>query len=245
MEKIFILKGLDCPNCSAKIEREVGALSGVNASCVNLMKQTLSIDVDTEKAGTIVKQIETIVHAHEPDVVVSEKTALQLTKVYLLKGLNCPNCSAKIEKEVGELDGVSASGINLMKQTLSICVDAAAAAAVTKQIEAIVHSHEPEVVVSECTAGTPVSAKAADTDDGSGKKTVIRLIVGALLFAAGIIFSEFVKASLPVFLTLLVLAYIILGGDVVMKAVKNIVKGRVFDENFLMSLSTIGAFAIG
>ena len=245
MEKIFILRGLDCPNCSAKIEREVGALSGVNASCVNLMKQTLSIDVDTEKAGTIVKQIETIVHAHEPDVVVSEKTALQLTKVYLLKGLDCPNCSAKIEKEVGELDGVSASSINLMKQTLMIRVDTAAVASVSKQIEAIVHSHEPAVMVSEHTTEIPVSAKATEADGDSGKKMVIRLIAGAVLFGVGIIRSEFVKDSLSVSLIFLTLAYIILGGDVVMKAVKNIAKGRVFDENFLMSLSTIGAFAIG
>ena len=245
MEKTLILKGLDCPNCSAKIEREVGELSGVNASCVNLMKQTLTIDVDTEKAGTIVKQIEAIVHAHEPEVVVSEKTAPQLSKVYLLKGLNCPNCSAKIEKEVGELDGVSESSINLMKQTLAIRVDTAAVASVTKQIEAIVHNHEPEVMVSEHTTETPVSAKATEADGDSSKKMVIRLIAGAVLFAVGIILSEFVKNSLPVSLTFLALAYIILGGDVVMKAVKNIVKGRVFDENFLMSLSTIGAFAIG
>ena len=149
MKKTLLLKGLDCPNCSAKIEKEVGELGGVNASCVNLMKQTLTIDVDTEKAGTIVTQIETIVHAHEPDVVVSEKTTPQITKVYLLKGLDCPNCSAKIEKEVGELNGVSASTVNLMKQTLTVCVNAMEAVSVATQIETIVHAHEPDVSVSE------------------------------------------------------------------------------------------------
>ena len=51
-------------------------------------------------------QIETIVHSHEPDVEVQEETIIPVTKSYLLKGLDCPNCSAKIEKEVGELDGV-------------------------------------------------------------------------------------------------------------------------------------------
>ena len=43
MKRIFLLKGLDCPNCSAKIEKEIGELDGVQSSVVNLMKQTLTI----------------------------------------------------------------------------------------------------------------------------------------------------------------------------------------------------------
>ena len=68
MKRIFLLKGLDCPNCSAKIEKEVGELDGVQSSVVNLMKQTLTINVAQTAADTIASQIETIVHGHEPDV---------------------------------------------------------------------------------------------------------------------------------------------------------------------------------
>ena len=50
MEKVFMLKGLDCPNCSAKIEKEVGALDGITSSTVNLMKQTLTITVDEHRS---------------------------------------------------------------------------------------------------------------------------------------------------------------------------------------------------
>ena len=120
MKRIFLLKGLDCPNCSAKIEKEVGELDGVQSSVVNLMKQTLTINVTQTAADTIASQIETIVHSHEPDVEVQEETVMNVTKSYSLKGLDCPNCSAKIEKEVGELDGVQSSVVNLMKQTLTI-----------------------------------------------------------------------------------------------------------------------------
>ena len=74
MERIFLLKGLDCPNCSAKIEKEVGDLENVNSSSVNLMKQTLTIQTETFD-NSIVEQIETIVHSHEPDVEVSEQKA--------------------------------------------------------------------------------------------------------------------------------------------------------------------------
>ena len=149
MKRIFLLKGLDCPNCSAKIEKEVGELDGVQSSVVNLMKQTLTINVDSAAANTIASQIETIVHSHEPDVEVQEETIIPVTKSYLLKGLDCPNCSAKIEKEVGELDGVQSSVVNLMRQTLTINVAPVAANTIASQIETIVHSHEPDVEVSE------------------------------------------------------------------------------------------------
>lgn len=246
MKKTFLLKGLDCPNCAAKIEKEVGSLNGVSLSSVNLMKQMLTIEVETAVADTVAKQIESIVHSHEPDVEVSEKTTVQLTKVYLLKGLDCPNCSAKIEKEVGELNGVSSSVVNLMKQTLTISVDASVAMTVAKQIEAIVHNHEPEVEVSEYAAEATTIKNTKNKDDkDDSKKMIFRLISGAVFFAIGIILGELVKAPLPVELAFLIISYIILGGDIVLKAVKNITKGRVFDENFLMTLSTVGAFIIG
>ena len=149
MKRIFLLKGLDCPNCSAKIEKEVGELDGVQSSVVNLMKQTLTINVTQTAADTIASQIETIVHSHEPDVEVQEETVMNVTKSYSLKGLDCPNCSAKIEKEVGELDGVQSSVVNLMKQTLTINVTQTAADTIASQIETIVHSHEPDVEVQE------------------------------------------------------------------------------------------------
>ena len=56
MKRIFLLKGLDCPNCSAKIEKEVGELDGVQSSVVNLMKQTLTINVAQTAADTIASQ---------------------------------------------------------------------------------------------------------------------------------------------------------------------------------------------
>lgn len=167
-----------------------------------------------------------------------------MVKVFLLKGLDCPNCSAKIEKEVGELEGVRESTVNLMKQTLTIRVDPAAAPSAAKKIEAIVHSHEPEVTVSEYTAAAAASKPAQPVGD-TGRRIIIRLIIGAVLCAVGIFLGKLHTGSVPFSLVFLVLAYAILGGDVVAKAVKNIVKGRVFDENFLMSLSTIGAFLIG
>ena len=246
--KTYLLKGLDCPNGSAKIEKEVGDLEDVSSSVVNLMKQTLTISVKTSASGKIQDEVATIVHSHEPDVKVSEQTDSYVTKKYLLKGLDCPNCSAKIEKEVGELEGVALSEVNLMKQTLTVSMDHNKAASMLDMVTTIVHSHEPDVEVSEQKADTSVAPDKKEktpvySDDD--KKLTIRLISGAVIYAVGMGLTLFGHVSLPVELGVLIVAYIILGWDVVWQAVKNITRGQIFDEHFLMSLSTIGAFAIG
>jgi Cd2+/Zn2+-exporting ATPase len=67
------------------------------------------------------------------------------------------------------------------------------------------------------------------------------IAVGLLVFAAALTF-EF---PAPVPLVLFLSSYFLIGGEVLWRALKNILKGRIFDENFLMSLATVGAFAIG
>lgn len=74
------------------------------------------------------------------------------------------------------------------------------------------------------------------------KQRLIRLIISAILFVAALIFSRF--AQLPS-LFLYIIAYFIAGYDVLFQAIRNIIRGKVFDENFLMSIATIGAFCIG
>ena len=246
--KVYLLKGLDCPNCSAKIEKEVGELGGVASSTVNLMNQTLTVQAGTSVATSLLDTVTTIVHSHEPDVEVSEKTEPAVTKVYLLKGLDCPNCSAKIEREVGELDGVTSSTVNLMNQTLTVQAGTSVAASLLDTVTTIVHSHEPDVEVSEkqleATAPVKKDEKAAVYNDEDKKRT-IRLAVGAVVYAIGMALTVFAKLPTLAELAFLIVAYVILGWDVVWQAVKNITRGQVFDEHFLMSVSTIGAFAIG
>lgn len=80
-------------------------------------------------------------------------------------------------------------------------------------------------------------------DEDEEKGLIIRLITGAAIFAGAFVVS---KTAAPewIGIVLYVCAYLVLGYDVVLHALKNILHGRVFDEHFLMSVSTIGAFAI-
>ena len=163
-----------------------------------------------------------------------------MERTFLLKGLDCPHCSVKIEKAVGELEEVESSVLNLMMQTLTVevsegCED------IEKKIRDIVHSMEPEVKVSELKQKKP----KGEGEDNDGKGTLLRLIIGALIYGTGIIISFVTTIPFPILLSVLLAAYLTLGADVLFKAAKNIIKGRVFDENFLMSLSTVGAFIIG
>ncbi|WP_321004580.1 heavy metal translocating P-type ATPase [Eisenbergiella porci] len=78
------------------------------------------------------------------------------------------------------------------------------------------------------------------------KKRLKRIIIGAAFFAAAVLLEKF-ATGMPVFALLAVFlaAYVIIGGDVVKRAVGNIGKGQVFDENFLMTIATVGAFFVG
>jgi Cd2+/Zn2+-exporting ATPase len=75
----------------------------------------------------------------------------------------------------------------------------------------------------------------------SNQKRLLKIVLGSAIYAFGIISEVDARISFAVFLA----AYIIIGGDVVLKALKNITRGQIFDENFLMSIATIGAFFIG
>ena len=166
-----------------------------------------------------------------------------MERVFILKGLTCPNCSAKIEREVGQLSGVDSSSINLVSQKLTVALSDNYSGNVFEDIKRIVHTHERDVEVIP-------SSEAKEKAKGGEEKnpdrtTIIRLVLGGVVFAAGIVLTYFTSVNQYVTLSVLVLSYIILGADVVLRALKNIAKGRVFDENFLMTVSTIGAFTIG
>ena len=150
---------------------------------------------------------------------------------FVLEGLNCPNCAARIEADAGKLTVVTAASLNLMQQTLTL--EISKDDDIFSKVERIVHSYEPDVKVRlKADEHTHDHAHEGDT-----KKMILRMGIGAAVFAAAILLG----GKLPLYIA----AYVILGYDVVVSAVRNIVKGHVFDENFLMSLSSIGAFFIG
>jgi len=77
--------------------------------------------------------------------------------------------------------------------------------------------------------------------DGSTKKAMIKLALGGVIFATAMIGKFDINIERVMFLV----AYIIVGGEIVLRALKNITRGQIFDENFLMTIATVGAFGVG
>jgi Cd2+/Zn2+-exporting ATPase len=107
-----------------------------------------------------------------------------------------------------------------------------------------VKQHEPDIVMTRIDPALgPVKAAGTEQTGPDQEKIIyyVRMGAGLILFILGMVFSFAAPVELALFLS----AYVLIGGEVVLRAVKNISKGQIFDENFLMTIATIGAFAIG
>lgn len=166
-----------------------------------------------------------------------------MRREYLLQGLECANCAAKIERSVQSLDGVAAATVNFMTGTLRVEVAAGRQEDITKAIEVVVHKHEPEVVVLNKEKRGPAGGTGPAGEGGKAK--IVQMAAGAVIFAAGLSLGRFANINGAVQLAVFVAAYLVLGGEVLLRALRNIGRGQVFDENFLMSVATVGAFLIG
>jgi len=170
-----------------------------------------------------------------------------MTKVYTLKGLCCPNCAARIEHTVSIMEGVQAVTVNAVTTILNVEFASHLVGRITRLIEQAVHKHEPGIVVVDSENKEDTNREDETSNDTVEKWEIIKLIVGAVIFAVGMALDKFFmpEAYNYIKLAVFIAAYLILGGNVVFRALKNIARGQVFDENFLMSIATIGAFAIG
>lgn len=161
--------------------------------------------------------------------------------VFIVEKLGCAHCAGKMEEQVSHLPGVEA--VNLTFATKQLRVWSDDAKALLPQIQDICTSIEPDVkvVIREDTVRAQKEAKKAKNNSEDNRE-YLELGIGIVLFIAGKIF----ESSKPVYSTAcFLLAYLILGIKIVWTALRNISKGQVFDENFLMSIATIGAFGIG
>lgn len=166
---------------------------------------------------------------------------MEQKKEYILEGLNCPNCAAKIEKEVGCLSEVSEASLNLMNCKLSASVNEEAASEFTGKVKQIVASHEPSVNVVDLSEKSKMKREDNESEEMEGKSFIIRLIASVIITVPAALLNVTEGVRLAAF----IVAYILIGYEVFACAVQNILKGRLFDENFLMGFASLGAFIIG
>lgn len=175
----------------------------------------------------------------------------KLRKEFILEGLGCANCAAKMERNISRIEGITNVSVDFMRKSLALEIEEisrtdeliAAAEKIVKNIESQVIMKEK--MLSKELAGEKVHDNEEHEhnhshEEGLDKKELIQLSIGAAVFVIASVF----KFSFWMEAVLYIISYILIGGKVVVQALRNIVKGQVFDENFLMSIATIGAFSI-
>ncbi|BCZ45444.1 cadmium-translocating P-type ATPase [Clostridium gelidum] len=245
VKKEFMLEGLGCANCAAKMEQKINELDGVNSANVNFLTKTLILEIkESSRVEELIEAVINIVTSIEAHVKVREKEKGKiLRKEILLEGLCCANCAGKIERESNNIDGVKSATVDFISTKLVMEInDLSKQNDIIDNVKKIVKRIEPDVNVVVIDSKDKVS-KSNDKEDEeeSNKSEIIRLAIGAIIF----VIATAMKFSNSVELLLYLASYILVGGEVVLGALRNIRRGQVFDENFLMSIATIGAFAIG
>ena len=178
-------------------------------------------------------------HHHEEQEPPLQRSATTggTTKIYRLENLDCANCGAKIESRINAMDGVSDAVLTFA--TMQLRVTAPDHNGLAEKMMQTARAVEPDIAII-----SPEEAKKAPKKEESNKKAIAQLILGAVCMALGLALSHF-GAPMPAYLAAYLIGYVILGREVVWTAVRNLTSGHVFDENFLMSVATIGAFLVG
>ena len=155
-----------------------------------------------------------------------------------IEGLDCPNCAAKVERKINTLEGIKEATVDFLGKKIIVLADEISENELVELIQTEVDKIEDgvKVFVPKVQAG---ESSSEEEDTGKIKK---KLLIGGVLFVLGI----FVPKTLFIpKLAVFLVSYLVIGGDVLLSAFKNILNGQVFDENFLMAIATVGAFAIG
>lgn len=146
---------------------------------------------------------------------------------WTIEGLDCANCALKVEDAVNETEGVEYASLNFTTKSLIFYLKKETDSEMVKENvkKAIQNVEEVEIITGE---------KHQETDKNKRQYWII--LGGILVIILGLVF----KNNL-----MLVVSYLMIGYNVILKALKNIRRKEIFDENFLMMIATVGAIVVG
>ncbi len=172
-------------------------------------------------------------------------------KIYTIENLDCANCAAKAEEKIRKVPGVEEARI--VFATMQLRLTAEDPDSLLAQVQAAARQVEPDILFlpeafDHGRKHTPCGCEHSHVhhhDHDRHKDTGLwGILLGAGLFAGGILWSV-LFAQIPMKIIIFMAAWLVLGWKVITTAGKNLLRGHIFDENFLMSIATLGAFVIG
>lgn len=274
MKLRYSLKGLDCANCAQKIQERINELDFIKECSVifattKMVIETKNEEYDETKIISIVKDLEPDVevinlssqdtdnihnhhhdhkdcsshhhehsecacgHDHHNDFM--HHNDLKEAIVFDIKGLDCANCAMKLEHALNNMNEIDEAIIIFSTETLKV------KPGIDLELDDLVKRLQK--VIDQVEAGVTLSLKDEIKVYEKPKlfipKEHMGLIIGTLIYIIGIVIGDFSYDAL-----VYGIAYLLVGYKVILKALKNIKRGEVFDENFLMCIATIGAFCI-
>lgn len=237
MTKKYKIEGLDCANCARELEEELNKIEGVSSATVDFIGGKVILDCDdsaTERALYCCNHFEDakIVGEVGGEVAKTEDTGGKKIKI---ANLCCANCARELEEELNKLEGVSAT-VDFMNMTVILKADSTAA--YEKAVYCITHFEDVKIVNGAEKKKSVFKENLTD---------IIAVIISAVFFIPAVVLDFMHLGGAVVYVTyaLYGVAFLAAGYTVLWNTARNIIKGKVFDENFLMTLAAVGAIVLG
>lgn len=222
--------GLDCAGCAAELEEELAKIEGVREVSVSFVNQKITVEYETDE--TLTKVIE---HANGfEEVKVLDEVSTGKTILHL-ENLDCPVCAEELQSDLQKIKGVKSVSVDYLSQTITLEAESEETIAkVVKKANAFEEVHV-------------LDGDRYEVKSNSRCREWCMIGVSALFFLAGLLLEYVGNGMIATVFRYLcfAVAYVVVGYPVLVSTVKNIVKGRVFDENFLMTIASLGAIVIG
>ena len=170
-----------------------------------------------------------------------------MEETLLLKDLNCANCAAKIEDRIRKMDVVETANFTIATHQLKLTGSWEDREALKRDIQDICDAIEEGVTVADYERKSKAAVDDGHDNNQDNDAVTIAVIVVGLLFMIYEALTSFIPSiGLPesIETPIYYVAYVLLAFPVLRTAARNILKGEIFDENFLMSIATLGAIAI-
>lgn len=237
-QQVFELPNLDCAHCAAKIEGAVQELDEVVSAHMDFVQKrmdVMSIGDAVALEGTIAALADRI----EPGVIVRLQ---QPTQTFTIEGLHCAHCAGKIEDALNDASFIQSAELDFVNKRLMV-KSGTAPESLLAFIQSTADRIEDGVTFHPAKREAKAALSAARLRDGlaARKDELFVLIAAALLFVAGFLVGDGEWLSMLIFLA----AYIVVGGKIVIQAVRGVVNRQFFNEQVLMVVASIGAFGIG
>ena len=217
MKKKYSITGIDCANCAAKLEAKMNSIPEVNNVVLTFATGQLLVDADDlDKALEVLRKL---AENEEPGTIIEDLKRPGSVKNNTVNAAHIHNHTDGHNHEHHHHHDEEHHHHNHDKCACGSC----------NSEEHVHHNSKKTGLLS------------AFLDE---KKELASIGAGIIFFAAGIAAGQFTDSKI-IYISLFIISYIILGGEVLAAAVKNLFRGKVFDENFLMGIATIGAFVIG